>query len=538
MNAVPARYAVAGHPVEHSQSPFIHAAFAQQTGQVLSYERLPCPLDGFLATVQGFANAGASGCNVTLPFKHEAHALAARATPRAQLAGACNTLRFDAEGWYGDNTDGTGLVADIERNAKVALAGARVLLVGAGGAAAGVLGPLLAAGVAEIVVGNRGLARAEELVLRHRAMAAAQAPASRLDAAPLADCGDSFDIVINATSSSVVGAPVPVGGQVLRSGGLAVDLMYGPGAQPFLNWATRHGAQGRDGLGMLVEAGRRGLLLLARRAPRDGASARRPALAPGRLSIMGAGLLRKALRFLAVAAAMLLALQLYFLVRIACMNVADPQSTSFQRSEAWRLAGSGRAAGWQQQWVDYERISVHLKRAVIASEDAGFLEHSGVEWDAIEKAWDRNQRAETKAEQLARTAPANPAARTAKPAKVVGGSTISQQLAKNLFLAGERDLLRKGQELLLTYELEALLGKRRILEIYLNSVEWGEGVFGAEAAARHYFHVGAAELGPRQAALLAVMLPAPKRFEKRFGSPYLAARSATIAARMPAVAVP
>ena len=257
---------------------------------------------------------------------------------------------------------------------------------------------------------------------------------------------------------------------------------------------------------------------------------------------MKAGLLRAALQLLAATALMAVALQLYFLARIACMGVADPQSTTFQRSEAWRVAGQARAGSWQQDWVAYDRISVHLKRAVIASEDAGFLEHSGVEWDAIEKAWERNQRAETKAErqaeQVAKAVPGAAPARTAKPAKVVGGSTISQQLAKNLFLAGERDLLRKGQELLLTYELEALLGKRRILEIYLNSVEWGEGVFGAEAAARHYFHVSAAELGPRQAALLAVMLPAPKRFEKRFGSPYLAARSATIAARMTGLAIP
>ncbi len=245
----------------------------------------------------------------------------------------------------------------------------------------------------------------------------------------------------------------------------------------------------------------------------------------------------------------LLALQLYFLARIALMAVVDPQSTSFQRSEAWRLRTERHALAWSQQWVPYERISPNLKRAVIASEDAGFSEHSGVEWDALEKAWERNQQAEARVakinEQLERrTHP--PAAGRASPGKavaraqpkVVGGSTITQQLAKNLFLGGERSLLRKAQEFGITFMLEAFLGKQRILEIYLNSVEWGEGVFGAEAAARHYFHVGAAGLGGMQAAQLAVILPAPKRFEKRPGSAYVVGRAATVSARMAAVELP
>ena len=253
LSGEPARYAVAGHPVEHSQSPFIHAEFARQTGQAVRYERLPCPLDGFADRVRSFAAAGASGCNVTLPFKHEAFALAAGPTPRARLAGACNTLRFDAGGWLGDNTDGAGLVCDIEANAGVALQGARVLLVGAGGAAAGVLGPLLAAGTAEVVVANRDVARAERLVARHLDMAAAQPIPARLLAKSLAACGAAFDVVINATSSSVAGAPVPVDAGVLRPGSLAIDLMYGPSALAFVSWAERQGATGRDGLGMLVE---------------------------------------------------------------------------------------------------------------------------------------------------------------------------------------------------------------------------------------------------------------------------------------------
>lgn len=229
-----------------------------------------------------------------------------------------------------------------------------------------------------------------------------------------------------------------------------------------------------------------------------------------------------------------LALQVYFLLRIVLMLVIDPQSTTFQRSEAWRMLAEQGRIRWSQQWVDDERLSAHLKRAVIASEDAGFVEHTGVEWDAIEKAWDKNQRRQDQAE---RRAAANPRAATRTP-KLIGGSTISQQLAKNLFLSGERTLARKAQELVLTLALEACLSKRRILEIYLNSVEWGEGLFGAQAAARHYFRTDAHRLDAYSAARLAVMLPAPKRFEKNPGSAYVSGRAATIAARMPAVELP
>jgi monofunctional glycosyltransferase len=246
-----------------------------------------------------------------------------------------------------------------------------------------------------------------------------------------------------------------------------------------------------------------------------------------------------------------LALQLYFLLRVALMLSVDPESTSFQRSEAWRLAIDKHEILWSQQWAPDERMSAHLKRAVIASEDAGFNDHSGVEWDAFEAAWERNQKAEARAakinEQLdkrssaprgerAKTAPPKPVAHVAP--KLVGGSTITQQLAKNLFLSPERTALRKAQEIVIAYMLEGVLDKRRILAIYLNSVEWGEGIFGAQAAARHYFHVDAAQLGPTAAARLAVMLPAPKRFEKNPGSPYVTGRAGTIVARMGGVELP
>ncbi|WP_431260611.1 transglycosylase domain-containing protein [Roseateles chitinivorans] len=243
-------------------------------------------------------------------------------------------------------------------------------------------------------------------------------------------------------------------------------------------------------------------------------------------------------RFAGMLLISVICLQLFFAARIALMAVVSPQSTTFQRSEAMRLLREKHYIAWSQQWVDDALISRNLKRAVIASEDAGFNEHGGVDWDALEKAWDKNQRAQEQADKrAARLAKTNPARPPPVP-KVIGGSTISQQLAKNLFLNSERNLARKGQELVLTLMLETLLSKQRILEIYLNNVEWGEGVFGAQAAARHYYRVDASRLGPNQAARLAVMLPAPKRFEKRPGSPYVVGRAGTIEARMGAVEVP
>ncbi|MEZ5645807.1 MAG: monofunctional biosynthetic peptidoglycan transglycosylase [Burkholderiaceae bacterium] len=227
------------------------------------------------------------------------------------------------------------------------------------------------------------------------------------------------------------------------------------------------------------------------------------------------------------------ALQLAFLLRIALMAAVAPESTAFMRSEAWRIA-QRRATGdgdwrWSARWVAHDQISQHLRRAVIASEDAGFASHGGVDWKAIETAWKRNRQREKQA------------ARQGSPTratKVVGGSTITQQLAKNLLLSGERNFLRKGQELVLALMLEAVLDKDRILDIYLNSVEWGEGVFGAEAAARRYFRKSARQLNAYEAARLAVMLPSPRFYEKRQGSSYLAGRTRTIVARMGAVELP
>ena len=229
-----------------------------------------------------------------------------------------------------------------------------------------------------------------------------------------------------------------------------------------------------------------------------------------------------------------LALQLFFALRIASMNWLAPESTSFERTQIWQVVQREHRLPWRQEWKNLSGISKHLQRAVIASEDDVFASHDGIRWDAVEKAWDKNSKAQARAEKQANQRPGKPAPQ----AKVVGGSTITQQLAKNLFLSGERTLLRKGQEMLLTLMLETFLPKRRILEIYLNSVEWGEGVFGAEAAAQHYFRKPAAQLNAWEAARLAVMLPRPRYFEKLPQSPYLAERADVIMARMNSVALP
>lgn len=212
-----------------------------------------------------------------------------------------------------------------------------------------------------------------------------------------------------------------------------------------------------------------------------------------------------------------LALQLYFFLQIWWWVDHDPSSTSFMRQQRSVLLEKNPGFRLQYTWVPYERISLNLKRAIIASEDSHFSAHEGVDWDALQKAYEKNIR---------------------KGRTVSGGSTITQQLAKNLFLSGERSYLRKGQELVIAYMLEFWMDKERIFEIYLNVVEWGSGVFGAEAAARHYFGVPAANLGAAQAARLAVMLPSPRFFDKNRGSSYLARRSGTILRRMGSAELP
>lgn len=244
-------YCVMGNPVEHSKSPWIHARFAELTGQPLHYDKRLIPLDGFATAVSAFVAEGGRGCNITVPFKFEAAALATHTSERAMLALASNVLTFRDGDILADNTDGAGLVNDIQRNAGLDLRGRRVLLIGAGGAAAGVLGPLILAQPAGITVANRTLSKASDLVERHAALALLQK--TELTAQDLQGLAADFDVVINATASSLSGAGVPVAASTLRPGALAYDMMYGPAAQGFLTWAREHGAVARDGLGMLVE---------------------------------------------------------------------------------------------------------------------------------------------------------------------------------------------------------------------------------------------------------------------------------------------
>jgi shikimate dehydrogenase len=244
------KYCVMGNPVEHSKSPWIHARFAEIMGHELRYEKRLVALDGFIDGIRAFRAEGGKGCNVTVPFKFEAAMLVARRSPRAELAQACNTLRFDADGIFGDNTDGIGLASDIARNAGVDIAGRDILLVGAGGGASGVLGPLIEGRPRRIVVANRTAAKAATLIERHDALASSQGVT--LQASEL-DVSGAYDVVINATATSMSGAPVPIRASVLKPGALACDMMYGVAAQEFLQWAAANGAVPRDGLGMLVE---------------------------------------------------------------------------------------------------------------------------------------------------------------------------------------------------------------------------------------------------------------------------------------------
>jgi shikimate dehydrogenase len=247
-------YCVFGHPIEHSKSPWIQSRFAELTGQTLQYEKTLVPLEAFKTTVEAFKARGGKGCNVTLPFKSEAAALATQCSPRVALAQACNTLKFEGDHIYGENTDGLGLVRDLVHNAGFNLKGRRILLIGAGGAAAGVLGPLLAEKANSIWVANRSVDKAVQLVARHASLA--QSEGVDCQAFGLnheAILSQSFDLVINASSSSLHQAALPVPASVLQSNGLACDLMYGPAALAFMQWAQDHGTQARDGLGMLVE---------------------------------------------------------------------------------------------------------------------------------------------------------------------------------------------------------------------------------------------------------------------------------------------
>jgi monofunctional biosynthetic peptidoglycan transglycosylase len=230
-------------------------------------------------------------------------------------------------------------------------------------------------------------------------------------------------------------------------------------------------------------------------------------------------------RWLVLIAVAGLLFEILVVARVALTRWIDPQSTTYQRSQMWQLALAKPPFEWHHQWVPLSRIHPHLQRAVIASEDDAFIDHNGVRWDSIEQAWRKNERAQSRA--------SNPL-----KAKIVGGSTLTQQLAKNLWLSGERNLARKAQELVIAYALETFVSKPRILELYLNSVEWGRGTFGAESAALRHFGVSAQHLDRVQAARLAVLLPRPRVYEKNLEGSYLNDRAFTILSRMSQARLP
>ncbi|WP_321965374.1 shikimate dehydrogenase [Paraburkholderia sp. J7] len=246
------RYAVVGNPVAHSKSPYIHAQFALQTGERVEYDRLLAPLDGFVEHVQAFHAAGGRGLNVTVPFKLEAHALAHKLSPRAAAAGAVNTLRFDADGIFGDNTDGFGLVRDIEVNLGVSLEGARVLLLGAGGAARGVVLPMLERRPREITIVNRTAPKAHALIEQF-AGAAGEFGTLLNGGGPQAVDPKPYDVIVNATAGSLDAALPECDERAFGPGTLAYDMMYGAQPTVFMRHAQALGARAADGLGMLVE---------------------------------------------------------------------------------------------------------------------------------------------------------------------------------------------------------------------------------------------------------------------------------------------
>ncbi|MEY2633918.1 MAG: hypothetical protein RIR00_2572 [Pseudomonadota bacterium] len=256
MSAQPDLYAVFGNPIAHSKSPAIHTRFAAACGQTLRYEARLAPLDGFAAAVAAFRAEGGRGANVTVPFKEDAFRLAENLTARAQRAGAVNTLAWTPDGLLGDNTDGAGLVRDIAHNQSFSLAGRRILLLGAGGAARGALAPLLAAGPAALCLANRSADKAQQL-------AAHFADLGPIRAAAYAElAGQAFDLVINATSASLGGQTLPLPAGLFAADSLAYDMMYGRGETPFLVQSRELGAgRGSDGLGMLVEQAAEAFLL-------------------------------------------------------------------------------------------------------------------------------------------------------------------------------------------------------------------------------------------------------------------------------------
>ena len=496
------RYAVIGNPIAHSKSPLIHQLFAEQTGQDMRYEAIEAPLDGFAATIRRLRAEGYKGCNVTVPFKFEAYALCDQLSSRAREAKAVNTLIFRDGEILGTNTDGTGLLTDIEKNLGFKLMWKDALLLGAGGAAAGVLWPLFNAGlgwtspIARWTRRKRWPMSSRDPVL--------YTPGNTTDLA-----GRKYDLVINATSSGLKDELPPLPDGLFKSGALAYDMMYGR-ETPFLTYARKQGAAiVSDGLGHAGGTGGRSLLPVAQYPPGYPTCACKVAQMKKVKGLFWRVLLALFL--------LLVLYQLWLFAHVCWWVKFNPATSAFMEDRLEVMQDKNPKAGLQYKWVPYDKISDNLKRALIASEDAKFVDHEGFDWEGIAKAYEKNRK---------------------KGKIVAGGSTISQQLAKNLFLSTKRTPWRKAEEAVITLMLEAVMDKQRIFEIYLNVIEWGEGVFGAEAAARHYFGVSAAQLSPEQAAKLAAMVPNPRYYDRHREARGMLAKTIVILDRMPDADIP
>ncbi len=394
------------------------------------------------------------------------------------------------------------MLTDIEQNLGFKLMWKDALLLGAGGAAAGVLWPLFNAGVG-VDIANRNIEKARSLAKEFTG--AGTVYARRYEEL----AGRKFDLIINATSSGLSNELPPLPEGLFKPGALAYDMMYGR-ETPFMTYARKQGAAlVSDGLGMLVEQAAEALLPVAQCASGHATCARRIAQMKQVKSLFW--------RIVMALFLLLLLYQLWLFAHVCWWVKFNPATSAFMEDRLLVMQDKNPKAGLQYKWVPYDNISDNLKRALIVSEDAKFVDHEGFDWEGIAKAYEKNLK---------------------KGKIVAGGSTISQQLAKNLFLSTKRTPWRKGEEAIITLMLEAVMDKQRIFEIYLNVIEWGDGVFGAEAAARHYFGISAAQLSPEQAARLAAMVPNPRYYDRHREAQGMLAKTIIILDRMPDADIP
>ena len=504
------RYAVVGNPVAHSKSPLIHAEFARQTGQDIEYGRLLAPLDGFRATVEEFRGAGGSGLNVTVPFKLEAFELAQQRSARALDAAAVNTLKFESDGIFGDNTDGVGLVRDLEGNLGFAIAGKRVLLMGAGGAAQGVMGPLLAARSGRwcwsaIAPWTR---RAGWWSVSARAAAGRRAARKQLRRArrQAVRSGHQRDLGEPERHRSRVAR------RSLRAGCTAYDMMYGKGLTPFLRAGA---AGGRVPAGRRPRhaggASRRILLRVARRAAADCSGHREAQVA---VKVAALALARRA----GASSAWSLLYFAWIFSHVLWWNFFNPSSSAFMQDRLETLQEKNPKAKLRHQWVPYDKISLNLKRALVAAEDANFMEHAGFDWDAIQRAYEKNLKKRQGGRGRLHHQPAAgqepvPLAQAQRRAQARGGAHHAHHRDRDEQGAHLRDLPQHHR-----------VGQRRV------RLRGGAPSTTSRPAPPR--------LDAWEAAKLAAMVPNPRYYDRNRNTAYLNRKTNLILGRMPSAAVP